>query len=148
MLNSYPVSVIIRQVTWQQAIEALSFIRRTVFIAEQDVPEELEWDGLDDDAIHILAVNADAAPVGTARMLSDGHIGRMAVLRDWRKQGIGGDILQKLIAIAQAQAWSKVELDAQTHALAFYARHGFIEQGKIFMDAGMPHKRMMRSLVE
>jgi predicted GNAT family N-acyltransferase len=139
-------SVTITQVTWLQAEAPLSFIRRTVFMEEQNVPEELEWDGLDEDAIHILAMDEDNTPIGTARMLRDGHIGRMAVLKAWRQQGIGSAMLHKLIQIAQQQGLPQVELDAQTHAIPFYESYDFVVCSGVFIDAGIPHKKMKRVL--
>lgn len=141
-------AVTIKQVQWQEAITPLSFIRRTVFIQEQDVPEELEWDGLDEGAIHLLVRDADGMPIGTARMLSDGHIGRMAVLKAWRQQGVGSAMLLKLIEIAQQQELPRLELDAQTHAIPFYEGYGFVACSDVFMDAGIPHKKMQRQLIK
>lgn len=134
----------IKQVTWQGAQQELSFIRTTVFIQEQNVPAALEWDGMDAHAIHILVSDEGHAPIATARMLSDGHIGRMAVLKAWRQQGVGRAILFKLLEIAQLQALPQVDLDAQTHAIAFYEAYGFVVCSDVFMDAGIPHKKMKR----
>jgi len=140
------VSINISQVTWNEAAESLSFIRETVFIQEQDVPEELEWDGLDEEAIHLLVMDINMAPIGTARLLKDGHIGRMAVLKDWRKRGVGSALLKKLIEIARQHKLSQLELDAQTHAIPFYEAYGFVVCSDVFDDAGIPHKKMKRFL--
>jgi len=139
-------SVSIVQVDWKQAQEPLGFIRRTVFMAEQGVPEELEWDGLDEGAVHLLAIDADKAPIGTARMLDDGHIGRMAVLKSWRRQGVGSALLLRLIEIAEQQDLRQVVLDAQLHVIGFYEAYGFVVCSDVFMDAGIPHKTMRRRL--
>ncbi len=126
-------------VTWQEAGEPLSAIRRAVFINEQNVPEALEWDGRDDDALHLLAT-ADGLPVGCCRMLPDGHIGRMAVLKPYRGRGIGAKLLTRLLA--DTKAHKRVFLDAQVSAIGFYQRFGFSAHGPVFMDAGIPHRRM------
>lgn len=146
-MNSYTLaSLNIDSVTWQQARPSLRLIRERVFIHEQAVPVALEWDGLDEEAIHILATTTENEPVATARMLADGHIGRMAVLKDWRHQGIGSAMLLELVAIAQQQGLPRVELDAQTHAISFYQKHGFVACSDVFMDAGIPHRKMHRLL--
>lgn len=136
----------IKRVTWQDAEAELRILREFVFIGEQNVPPELEWDGKDDACVHILAQDDKGRGVGTARMTPEGHIGRMAVLRAWRKRGVGSDMLTALLTIARAQQLERVQLDAQTHAIDFYLRHDFIVQGETFMDAGIPHQHMTRSL--
>ncbi len=77
------------QANWPTGKDSLRVVRRKVFIEEQQVPEELEWDGEDEVSSHVLAVAADGMPIGTARLLRDGHIGRMAVLKEWRRRGVG-----------------------------------------------------------
>jgi len=110
------------------------------------VPAELEWDGLDPACIHVLAYVNGELPVGTARLLDDGHIGRMAVLRPWRRRGIGSRMLETLIEVARQTGKSGCALNAQTHALGFYERHGFVAEGGIFDDAGIPHRHMKLKL--
>jgi predicted GNAT family N-acyltransferase len=126
--------------------DAICHIREQVFIKEQQVPEELEWDGLDDQAYHLLALNDEQQPVGTVRMLGDGHIGRMAVLPEYRHQGAGHTLLRHIIDIAEEQKLDNVFLHAQTSAVTFYEQQGFISEGSIFMDAGIPHQYMYKSL--
>ena len=121
-------------------------VREQVFIQEQHVPVALEWDGLDDAAIHVVAEDKHAQVIGTARLLEDGHIGRMAVLPKWRHQGVGSALLKELLLIAQQRQLSKVFLHAQTIAIGFYERHGFRVLGEEFMDAGIPHHYMERHL--
>ena len=127
---------------WRSDRQRLSQIRRGVFIEEQGVPEELEWDDDDAGAIHLLAVDADDTPIGCARLLPDGHIGRMAVLQSWRGKGVGRALLQKGLEVARAQGHAIVRLSAQTHAAGFYRRHGFIAQGDGYLEAGIPHLAM------
>lgn len=134
-------SITVGIVKWSKSASELSMIRRRVFIDEQNVPEELEWDGLDPDALHALAHIADQ-PVACGRLLADGHIGRMAVLKEWRGRGIGRAVLETLLNAAQANGKQEVFLHAQTTAVGFYEQAGFIVEGKEFMDAGIPHRTM------
>lgn len=113
---------------------------------EQNVPEELELDGLDDGSVHLLASDMKGRPIGTARLLPDGQIGRMAVLPEWRSHGIGSVLLEKLIEIAREHGLKQVKLDAQDHAISFYEQHGFTIEGEEFLDAGIPHRRMIMAL--
>ena len=136
----------IRIVSWQDEAPALRLIRETVFILEQHVPEELEWDAFDDVSVHVLALGPDGKPIGTARLLPDGHIGRMAVLKEWRRMGFGSAMLQRLLDEAHIRGIKKVILNAQTTAVRFYERFGFQPVGEEFMDAGIPHVKMTLSL--
>ena len=131
--------------TWAQDRALLAAVRRTVFIEEQGVPEELEWDEADARAWHWLALT-NARAVGTVRMLADGHIGRMAVLVGARRQGLGSGLLVTALAQASAIGLGVVYLDAQLQALPFYVRHGFRAEGPEFLDAGIAHRRMRRAL--
>lgn len=135
----------LRPAGWEQDAAALRRIREEVFVREQRVPPALEWDGLDETCLHVLALAGDH-PIGTARMLPDGHIGRMAVLRPWRGRGVGGALLSYLLECARAQGLREVRLNAQVHAIPFYQRFGFNAQGEPFLDAGIPHRRMTRRL--
>lgn len=121
-------------------------VREQVFIQEQHVPEELEWDEHDTKAVHVVAYDARDQVIGTARLLADGHIGRMAVLEPWRKNGVGSAMLKKLLLLAQQQNLSKVFLHAQTSAIGFYEHHGFRTLGAEFLDAGIPHRYMEKDL--
>jgi predicted GNAT family N-acyltransferase len=135
------MTIDVRSANWQHDQITLSEIRRRVFIEEQNVPKDLEWDGADDDAQHWLAL-LDGEPVGTARMLRNGHIGRMAVLSRARQHGIGSQILREILTAATQQGLREVYLHAQTQALAFYARFDFVAEGPEFLDAGIPHRTM------
>lgn len=135
----------VRLASWQDDCTALQNLRREVFIVEQQVPEELEWDDADATCIHALALDVQGRPIGTGRLLPDGHVGRMAVIPQWRRRGVGGTILEYLIKHAWRQGHTAVHLNAQTHALGFYARHGFVAHGGEFMDAGIPHRQMTLS---
>ena len=132
----------VREVKWEQAGEQLRAIRECVFIREQGVPEDMEWDGLDEGCIHLLAKTAQGDAIGTVRLLADGHIGRMAVLKEWRGKGVGSALLLRVIELARGMGLRRVVLNAQTTALGFYEKAGFTASGGEFMDAGIPHYRM------
>lgn len=125
--------------------EAVAQIRRTVFIVEQAVPPELEWDGLDEQAIHLLAF-LDDQPVGTVRITRSGKIGRMAVLGPWRRSGIASALMDQVVEIASELGLKELILDAQLHAIPFYERHGFVAEDNVFMDADIQHRHMRRRL--
>lgn len=140
----------IRIVSWSEAAPLLSQVRRAVFIEEQGVPEELEWDGEDETAIHVLATRSGEHPIGTGRLLNHGgvaHIGRMAVIREWRGRGVGSAILNALLAEVARSGLGGAFLNAQTYAVPFYERFGFMREGKEFLDAGIPHFRMTRQII-
>lgn len=132
----------VREAAWPADRTALRAVRETVFMREQGVSAELEWDGRDADARHLLAEDPDGQPIGCARLLEDGHIGRMAVLKAWRQCGVGSALLAAAMGLAARQGHCTVHLDAQLQAIPFYERHGFIAEGEVFMDAGIPHRRM------
>ncbi len=136
-------TVEIKRVSFIRDFAGLCYIREQVFIKEQGVPSNLEWDGLDQDAIHLLAViTPSQQAVGTIRILNDGHIGRMAVLDEWRNRGIGRQLLKQILDVAHQLGLEQVFLAAQTTAIDFYARYGFIPDGEVFMDAGIAHRNM------
>lgn len=140
-----PEKVEIRQGDWATLGEAAGEIRRIVFIEEQAVPKDEEWDGRDDACVHLLAY-LDDRPVGTARLLPDGHIGRVAVLEAGRGLGIGAQLMRAAIDAAHQAGHREVVLDAQVHALPFYQKLGFEVFGPEFLDAGIPHRSMRLSL--
>ncbi len=135
----------VRLGSWDELSAQASPIRFTVFVDEQKVPVELELDEFDPLSCHALALAGDEA-IGTGRLLPDGHIGRMAVLAGWRGRGVGALLLQALIDEAQRRGMARVVLNAQTHALGFYARFGFVPEGEEYEEAGLPHRTMGRSL--
>ena len=138
--------VSVRILAWPDAEAKAMRVRDAVFVVEQGVPPEIERDEWDQRSDHALALDRDGQVVGTGRLLPDGHIGRMAVLPEWRGQGIGGRILASLIARAHERGMKRVVLNAQTHAVPFYARHGFAPFGEEFMEAGIPHVTMAREI--
>ena len=136
----------IRAADWQTDGKQLSNIRRLVFIIEQKVPKDEEWDGKDEDSWHWLATDTKDVPIGTARLLPDGQIGRMAVLSHYRKFGVGAALLEQAVEKARHLGFSRVFLNAQSHALGFYESAGFVTEGEEFQEAGIAHYRMRQPL--
>lgn len=131
---------------WARAEAQVMPVRMAVFVVEQGVPEDIERDAFDAVSRHAIARDEAGAVVATGRLLPDGHIGRMAVAASLRGKGVGGVVLEALVAEAARTGLAKVALNAQVHALAFYRRHGFVEYGDVFMEAGIPHRAMRRTL--
>lgn len=140
-MNTYTVRV----AYWKDDGLALRTIRETVFIREQRVPVELEWDEFDPNCLHLLAIDLAGNPIGTARLLPGGVIGRMAVLKEWRHRDVGSTLLLRLLEEAWQRKIQHVTLNAQLPAKGFYGKFGFRIAGKEFMDAGIPHVRMILS---
>ncbi len=129
---------------WTDAQSLVKPLRYQVFVVEQSVPEEMEWDEFDEVALHAV-VTADNQTIGTGRLIINGHIakiGRMAVQSSRRNQGIGKSILNALIQTAKEKGAQECILHAQTHAIAFYAKADFEPHGPIFDEAGIPHVEM------
>ena len=135
------LTVTIRTGTWTELKQAAQAIRLAVFVHEQHVPLEMEWDEWDELSLHVVALVGTEA-VGTGRLLPDGHIGRMAVLKNWRGQHIGSAILRGLLQ--QASQHNQLMLHSQISAVPFYQKFGFVPTGKDFMEAGIAHVRMVR----
>jgi YbgC/YbaW family acyl-CoA thioester hydrolase len=140
----------VRSGRWAELSAQAHPIRKTVFIDEQHIPAELEWDTADETALHAVAVNRFGQALGTGRLLAQGggvgKIGRMAVLRDVRGGRVGQAVLQALIAGAREQGLSTVVLHAQESAVGFYLRSGFVPRGERFEEAGIAHQEMVLSL--
>lgn len=134
------------QVTWATAASELTALRHQVFVEEQGVPVDLEIDAQDASAQHFAAWAPSGRLIGTVRLVDGHHIGRLAVRADWRGRGVGGHLLEQAINAAKAFGATLVDLNAQLAALDFYKKRGFSEQGSVFDDAGIPHKRMIYKL--
>ena len=131
-------------VKWVDSYIPLTIIREKVFIEEQKVKPQFEWDGLDEDAIHFLAYKHEKA-VGCARSLvikNHMQLGRMAVLKEYRNNGIGSFLIEKAITTAKLNQLSKISISAQCHAIDFYKKFGFEVTSEIYLDAGISHQDM------
>jgi predicted GNAT family N-acyltransferase len=135
----------IELMSWERARELASPIRFEVFVQEQRVPAEIELDEHDAFSVHAVAFEG-ARAIGTGRLLPDGHIGRMAILKDWRRRGIGAAILEALVDAARRRGDREIALSAQAHAVAFYRAHGFEPVGEVYEEAGIQHQAMVRTL--
>ncbi len=133
----------VRVADWLKDNAEIRRIREAVFIAEQSVPPELEWDADDAGAVHFLALEGDF-PVGTARLLPSGEIGRVSVLKDWRGLKVGDALMDAVIGEAQKRGQAKQILSAQVHATPFYERLGFKIVSEEFLEVGIPHVDMVR----
>lgn len=140
-------------------LEACFAVRKEVFVGEQGVPEDIEYDAYDAGALHVLAVRDDGVPLGTGRLLhgpaaaakvdgdlSVGSLGRLAVRREARGLGVGVTLVRAIEDAARARGLTAVDLHAQTHALAFYERLGYEAYGPEYLEAGIPHRAMRRAL--
>ena len=136
----------VRLADWARDEANLKSVRYEVFCVEQSVPEALEWDGIDAQCVHALAHDSEGRAIGCGRLLPDGHIGRMAVRAPWRGAGVGSALLECLMALAAQRGDPKVMLNAQTHAMPFYARYGFVPVGEPFDEADIPHQAMEAAL--
>lgn len=131
-----------RLAEWRRDEGALRAVRTRVFVVEQSVPENEEWDGLDPTCVHAVAETPDEGIIATGRLHPSGKIGRMAVLPPWRGRGVGAGILRRLIEEASRRGLDSVYLHAQVPVLGFYARFGFVAEGPEFDEAGIPHRLM------
>ncbi len=145
MSNPIADKPLIQVCRWHEKQAELASIRETVFIQEQQVPVELEWDDQDADAWHFL-LSLGSKPVATARLLASGQVGRMAVLAQYRHQGHGSALLCAIEQKARQLGLEQLFLHAQTHALGFYQQHGYQTRGEEFQDAGIPHLSMYKHL--
>jgi predicted GNAT family N-acyltransferase len=129
-------------------LAALRAVREPVFVHEQQVPIELEWDDLDPLSEHVLAVDDAGTAIGTGRLTPARKIGRMAVLPAWRGRGVGAALLVRLVARARQLGYRQVALNAQVDAIGFYARYGFVAYGERFEEAGIQHQSMRLDLAD
>jgi len=136
----------VRRADWATEQPLLRAVRTTVFVEEQHVPVEIEWDAMDPLCVHALAVDGTGRPIGTARLLPDGHIGRVAVLAAWRGTGVGLALMRWMIEAARSAGHRHVALNSQQSAAGFYERLGFHVDGAPFWEAGIPHVPMSLAL--
>jgi predicted GNAT family N-acyltransferase len=121
-------------------------VRSSVFVDEQGIPAELEFDALDPNCHHVIARDLQSKPIGTGRLSTEGKIGRMAVLAGWRRQRVGESLLRTLIEKALTIGLTQVTASAQITALGFYEKFGFTRYGEIFIEAGIPHQSIRLTL--
>ncbi|MFD4695039.1 GNAT family N-acetyltransferase [Streptomyces sp. NPDC058463] len=158
-MSTAPAAYSTRRAVEENDLSACFQVRKTVFVGEQQVPEDIEYDAYDADAVHVLAVAADGSALGTGRLLHGsaaagktggaeavGSLGRLAVTREARGLGVGAALVRAIEDEARALGLTAVDLHAQTHALGFYERLGYVAYGPEFPDAGMPHRAMRRTL--
>jgi predicted GNAT family N-acyltransferase len=135
-------------ITWHspQAV-LLRTVREQVFIQEQHSSPELEWlpEMDDEQAIHLLALDIYGQAIGTVRLLPTGQISRMAVLKEWRKHGVGSALLTRIVSIAQTRMIPRIFIHAQAQAVAFYRKFSFAAVGEPFQEAGILHQEMFLS---
>lgn len=127
-------------------VEELHFMRNKVFVLEQQIPPEVEFDDLDSQSHHVIARDAERNPIGTGRLSPDGRIGRMAVLAEWRLQRVGESLLRALLEKARKLGLTQVTAHAQTSAVGFYQKYGFIPEAQPFLSAGILHQLMRLNL--
>lgn len=131
---------------WGELAAGARAVREAVFLKEQQVPLEMEWDEYDATSLHVVAKDSEGVAIGTGRLLPDGHIGRMAVLPAWRGKGVAAAMLERLLQLAREQDMGWLVLHAQTQAAGLYEKYGFQREGEVFMEAGIEHVRMCRAL--
>lgn len=134
-----------QQGSWEQLGSLCRQVRFKVFVEEQQIPQEEEWDELDAVSQHFLLLLNDR-PAATARLTPDGHIGRFAVLAQVREKKLGARLMQRLIAEARRQGLKKLRLNAQEAVLPFYLKQGFKVSGDSYLEVGIPHRPMEMSL--
>lgn len=145
-MNKDASSFIVKPIDYETGLPELRSVRETVFVHEQNVPIEEEWDALDPQCLHVIARDAQGRPIGTGRLTPEHKVGRMAVLREWRGKGVGDAMLVALIEVARQRGWRALALNSQVSASAFYIRHGFVPYGERFWEAGIEHQAMHRKL--
>lgn len=134
--------VVIKEGRWQELASQLKQIRTEVFIKEQCVPAYIEWDEYDEEAIHLLALDEKNQPIGCARILKHGRVGRMAVAKTWRGSGLGKALLEKAIEVCRRLKMPKINISSQTHAIKFYEKAGFVVTSEAYIDANIWHVDM------
>ena len=132
----------VKRANWELNQQEITSIREQVFLTEQHVTPELEWDGLDETAEHLLAVDHRGSAIGYARIVDQQRIGRMAVLPDWRGLGVGKALLQMAIATCRVSGCKEISLSAQCYAIGFYEQAGFKVCSEEYLDADIPHRDM------
>jgi predicted GNAT family N-acyltransferase len=136
----------VRSTDWQRDEAGIRAVRTAVFIEEQRVPVEAEWDEHDATAAWAVAEDAEGRAIGCGRLLADRTIGRVAVLSDWRGKGVGDALMRELLLLAYERGDDESTLSSQSHAVPFYERLGYRAEGEEYLDVGIPHRRMRLAL--
>jgi predicted GNAT family N-acyltransferase len=131
---------------WDKAQPVAAPLRFAIFVGEQNVPPGIELDEMDEKSLHAVAFDEAGKPIGTGRLLPEGRIGRMAVVKEWRRRGVGAELLEALVAEARRRGVAEVKLSAQLQAAEFYRSHGFVAEGKVYEEAGILHQAMKKKL--
>lgn len=134
----------VREVDWERSREPLLAVRHAVFVVEQGVDASLEIDEWDGRSRHFLAEDGSGSPIGTSRLLPTGRVGRVAVLAAWRRRGVGRALMLEVIAAAREAGMNRLHLHAQVPSIPFYESLGFVAEGPVFDEAGIPHRDMVR----
>lgn len=145
-MNTDKPSFRVEPADYERDIDDLRAVREPVFVHEQRVPIEEEWDALDPLCLHVVARDAEGRAIGTGRLTPEHKLGRMAVLPGWRGRGVGDAMLAALVDLARQQGWRELALNAQVSASGFYTRHGFVPYDARFHEAGIEHQAMRRKL--
>lgn len=132
--------------SWDSLKKGAQYVREIVFICEQNIPAELEMDAMDINCIHAVVSDGRGQAIATGRLLPDAHIGRMAVLKEFRGLGIGYSVLDALCNQAKQRGYAVVRLNAQIGAENFYTKYGFLREGEEFIEANIAHISMVKSL--
>ena len=140
-----PANIQITQVNWRDAESYLRVVRQAVFVEEQAVEPDFEWDEQDAHAVHLLALRNNA-PIACLRIINYHKIGRMAVLKEWRGLGLGSALLLEAVAICKNKGSNSIQLSAQTHAIEFYLKAGFKVISLEYCDVNIPHVDMQLNL--
>jgi predicted GNAT family N-acyltransferase len=133
------------ETTWGKSEAALRAVRTPVFVIEQLVTPEFEWDEVDATAVHVLAILNDE-PIGCLRIIDYYKVGRMAVLKQHRGNGLGAALLLAAVAICKTHGTKKITLSAQTHAIPFYEKCGFKVTSAVYQDLHIPHVDMLMEI--
>ena len=131
---------------WEKAQPVAAPLRFAIFVGEQNVPRGIELDDMDEKSLHAVAFDEAGKAIGTGRLLPEGRIGRMAVVKEWRRRGVGAELLEALVAEARRRGFTEVALSAQLQAAEFYRSHGFVAEGKVYEEAGILHQAMKKTL--
>ncbi len=137
--------ITVREADWTTEEQALIAVREEVFVVEQNVPVEIEIDGEDPSCRHVAALDGERF-IGTARLMPDGRIGRVAVLKEYRRKGVGSQLINALLEMARSSGCTESYLHGQMDSIAFYEQLGFVAEGGIFYEADIPHRTMRKPL--